>query len=162
MPANLTYLRSVAMLVTAVLVLGLVYWLQPLLRPIALAVLLSFLLSPIVTWLQRYRIPRTVAVVALVLTVSALLGGFGWLLERQMTSLVDSFPQYEENLDAKIASLHTGNAGLLEKLQRIAKRITGQLQKTEVPERPVVAEKGRAPLAVKVVSERPERSKRTK
>ena len=52
------------MLVGSAIVLGLLYWLQPVVIPIALAILLTFLLSPLLTWLQRHRFPRAPAVVA--------------------------------------------------------------------------------------------------
>jgi hypothetical protein len=44
MPANLNFLRGVAMLVGTAIVLEMLYWLQPVLIPIALAILLTFLL----------------------------------------------------------------------------------------------------------------------
>jgi predicted PurR-regulated permease PerM len=151
MPANLNFLRGVEMLVGSAIVLGLLYWLQPVVIPIALAILLTFLLSPLVTWLQRRRFPRAPAVVLVVLVTFASLGSIGWLIERQVASLVDSFPQYEQNLSAKLVSLHSGNTGLIDKMQRIVRRITGQLQKSEPTERSARQERAPTPLSVRVI-----------
>ncbi|RPJ80924.1 MAG: hypothetical protein EHM13_11290, partial [Acidobacteria bacterium] len=54
-----------------VLVVVVLYWAQAVLVPIALAILLTFVLTPPVTWLERWigRIPAVLAMVTLVFTV---------------------------------------------------------------------------------------------
>ena len=67
----------------AVLVIVVLYWAQAVLVPIALAALLSFVLAPPVSWLERWlgRVPAVLTVVTLVFVV---LGIAGWGLVRQM------------------------------------------------------------------------------
>ena len=57
-----------------VLVVGMLYWAQAVLVPLALAVLLTFVLTPLVTWLERWigRIPAVLAMVTLVFMVVGL------------------------------------------------------------------------------------------
>ena len=152
MPSTLPFPRGVAILIGAAIVLGLLYWLQPIAAPIALAMLLAFLLSPLVTWLHRRGVPRAPAVGLVVFMTFTTLGCLGWLVERQIAGLVDSFPQYEENFNAKIASLHAGNIGVVSKLQRIATRITDRLKKTE-PTDVARPDHGRGAVRVRVVSD---------
>ncbi len=109
--------------------LGLLYWLQPVLLPLVLAILLTFLLSPVVNLLQRRRVPRVPAVVLVVVLVGSLLTGAGWLMARQLGSLVDAFPQYEQNLDAKIDAMQSDGSGFLDKLQIIVKRISRRAER---------------------------------
>ena len=71
-----------------VLVIVVLYWAQAVLVPIALAILLSFVLAPPVTWLERWlgRVPAVLVVVTLVFVV---LGLAGWGLARQMNNLAE-------------------------------------------------------------------------
>ena len=66
--------------------------------PLALAILLSFALGPPVTWLYRRGLPRVPAVLAVMLLVTLLLGGFTALVASQLTHLAQQLPTYEANL----------------------------------------------------------------
>ncbi len=125
-----------------VLVVYVLYWAQTLLVPIALAILITFVLAPPVTWLQRWigRIPAVLVMVTLVFTV---LGLAGWGLSRQMDQLAKDLPQYRTNILSKIADVrHVGRGGSVEKLQETIHDIQADLGKTETPRgtvtRPVV------------------------
>jgi predicted PurR-regulated permease PerM len=125
-----------------VLVVGVLYWAQVVLVPIALAILLTFVLTPPVTWLERWigRIPAVLAMVTLVFTV---LGLAGWGLARQMDYLAEDLPRYRVNILAKIADVRSaGKGGSVEKLQHTIEDIKTDLGKAEVPKgtvsRPVV------------------------
>ena len=75
----------------AVLMIVVLYWAQAVFVPIALAALLSFVLSPPVSWLERWlgRVPAVLMVVTLVFVV---LGLAGWGLARQMRNLAEDLP----------------------------------------------------------------------
>ena len=125
-----------------VLVVVVLYWAQAVLVPIALAILLTFVLTPPVTWLERWigRIPAVLAMVTLVFTV---LGLAGWGLARQMDYLADDLPRYRANILAKIADVRgAGKGGSVEKLQETIEDIKTDLGRTEMPRgtvaRPVV------------------------
>ena len=125
-----------------VLVVVVLYWAQAVLVPIALAILLTFVLAPPVNWLQRWigRVPAVLTVVALVFSI---LGLAGWGLARQMDHLAEDLPRYRANILAKIADVRgAGKGGTVEKLQETIDDITTDLGKSEVPRgtvlRPVV------------------------
>jgi predicted PurR-regulated permease PerM len=100
-----------------VLVVVVLYWAQTVIGPIALAVLLTFVLSPPVTWLERW-IGRVPAVLAMVTLVFSVLGLAGWGLARQMDHLAEDLPRYRVNILAKIADVRgAGKGGSVEKLQ---------------------------------------------
>jgi predicted PurR-regulated permease PerM len=129
-----------------VLVVVVLYWAQTVIVPIALAILLTFVLSPPVTWLQRWigRIPAVLAMVTLVFSV---LGLAGWGLARQMDRLAEDLPRYRVNILAKIADVRgAGKGGSVEKLQDTIEDIKTDLGKSEVPRgtisRPVVVTSG--------------------
>src|SRR5688572_31044251 len=125
----------------AVLVVVVLYWAQAVFVPIALAALLSFVLSPPTTWLERWvgRVPAVLTVVTLVFVI---LGAAGWGLARQMNGLADDLPRFRANILAKIDDVRgAGKGGTVEKLQETIDDIKTELKETEAP-------KGRAPQQV--------------
>ena len=100
------------------LVVAVLYWAQAVLVPVALAILLTFVLTPPVTWLQRW-LGRGAAVAIVVTLVFTLLGLAGWGLVRQVDRLVEDLPGYRSNIRAKIADVRgAGKGSTVEKLQQ--------------------------------------------
>ena len=93
-----------------VLVVVVLHWAQDILVPIALAILLTFVLTPPVTLLERGigRVPAVLGVVTLVFT---LLGLALWGLAHQMDSLARDLPGYRGNILAKIADVRVAGQG---------------------------------------------------
>jgi predicted PurR-regulated permease PerM len=125
-----------------VLVVVVLYWAQAILVPFAVAILLTFVVTPPVTWLQRW-VGRVPAVLAVVTLVFAILGLTGWGLARQMDHLADDLPLYRANILAKIADVRgAGKGGAVEKLQETIKDIESDLGRSDAPKgtvaRPVV------------------------
>jgi len=151
MPPHLSALRTPVVLATAALSIWLLSWMQPVLVPVALAILLTFILSPLITLMQRWGSPRIPAVIVVVILTFALIGSIGWLVARQVTALVDSFPQYEQNLRAKIVAIRADQGGFVDRIQRIAEGITRDLEKAETGS--ANTRRGTEPIPVTVVSE---------
>ncbi len=117
--------------IIALVVAGL-YWLQAVLIPLALAVLLTFLLSPVVGTLQRRGLGRVPSVLVTVFLALAILGGIGWTLTRQLVTLADELPQYSLNIHQRIADLRgASKGGSMEKVQKAVEDVVGELQKTD-------------------------------
>jgi len=109
-------------LLAVVLVVACLYWAQIVLMPIALAVLITFLLSPLVTALQRRRVPRVVAVLVVVVLALTAVAGVGVVLVTQAVSLSEELPKYQSNIKQKIADIRllgrsTGFARVTETVQ---------------------------------------------
>ncbi|MEP9352099.1 AI-2E family transporter [Xanthobacter sp. KR7-65] len=85
--------------------------------PIAVAILLSFVLAPVILVLRRIRVPRTPAVVAVVIITFVGLLALGGVLALQVTDLVSELPKYRLNLTEKIRSIKeaTGGSGTFER-----------------------------------------------
>jgi predicted PurR-regulated permease PerM len=89
-------------LAAAILVVAALYWAREVLVPFALAVVLSFLLGPVVGWLQRYRVHRAAAVMLTVLMVFGATGLLGWVVYGQFRELAAVLPQYRETIREKV------------------------------------------------------------
>jgi predicted PurR-regulated permease PerM len=117
--------------------------------PVALAMLLTFLLAPVVRLLERRHIPHPAAVALTVVLTFSLLGGVGYVLALQATTLAADLPKYEDTIKRKIREVRrAGKGGPIEKAQSTVKEVIGELQKDDDPKTrkptPVVVE-GQAP-----------------
>ena len=87
--------------------------------PIALAILLSFVLAPLVRVLQDWRVPRVFSVIGVVLLAFLVIFALGGVIATQVTQLANDLPRYESNMRAKIKSLR-GTATTSSPLERAA------------------------------------------
>jgi predicted PurR-regulated permease PerM len=127
MPYDLRKLSLVIGLATLLLVLVLLYWTRVVLIPVALAILLTFVLDPVISLLQRSGLPRTAAVILVVVMAFFILGGMGWMVTWQFTTLANELPQYTENLKHKVADLRgLGQSGVIEKVQQALEEVLSQ------------------------------------
>jgi predicted PurR-regulated permease PerM len=85
---------------------------------VALAGFLTFLLSPFVGWFRQRGLGRTPAVILVVLMAASALGGIGWLVTVQITSLLQELPRYSQNVQQKVRSFKeaTASSGPLQKM----------------------------------------------
>lgn len=103
--------RFLIMLGGMVLVTATLYWAQKVLIPLALAVLLAFVLNPVVTVVQRRRLGRVPSVILVACLSFLLLGGIGLALTLQVKRLAAELPQYKENVALKVAGLREMGQG---------------------------------------------------
>ena len=101
-PIKLTQPRGTTLInmgVAAIIVAGL-YFGREIFVPVALAVLLSFVLAPFVSRLQSLRLPRVAAVLAVVILGFAIIFGLGGLMVSQASRLAEALPGYEQTVKA--------------------------------------------------------------
>jgi predicted PurR-regulated permease PerM len=109
------------------LAIAILYWAQMILVPIAFAVLMAFVLAPVVGALQRW-IGRVPAVLAAVMLSCAGLALLGWLVTQQLASLVGEVPAYQQNLHQKIRDIRGfGEGGVIEKLRDASEKVAIEL-----------------------------------
>ena len=73
--------------------------------PIALAALVTFLLTPVVNRLERWGLPRIPAVAVVILAAILFCVGSGWLVYQQISSLASDLPRYRQNIREKVDSV---------------------------------------------------------
>ncbi len=91
--------------IVGAVVVGAMYWAQAVLVPVALAMLLTLVLTPPVQGLQRLGVGRAPAVILVVALTSCLVGGLGWLMTRQFVELAAELPAYSDTIKDKIRSV---------------------------------------------------------
>ncbi len=122
--------RPLIILAALVLVVGALYWAQKVLIPLVLAVLFTFILAPLVSYLQRHGLRRVPSSLLVVVLASVLLGGIGWILTAQLRELAGQLPQHKDLITRKIASLQGSGSGVVGNLIQMVKDIGDDVQRT--------------------------------
>ncbi|HEX6158187.1 MAG TPA: AI-2E family transporter, partial [Burkholderiales bacterium] len=84
---------------------AILYLAREVLIPLALAILLSFLLAPVVRRLEHWRLGRVPSTLIAVLVGFSLISGIGYVAARQALSLAAKLPEYRDNIGAKIRAV---------------------------------------------------------
>jgi predicted PurR-regulated permease PerM len=92
--------------VVAVVVVATLYFAKVVLIPFALAVLLTFVLTPIVKVLERIRLGRVLSTLLVVLLAVVAVSALGWTVGQQFSQVMNELPNYRTNIKNKIDSLH--------------------------------------------------------
>jgi predicted PurR-regulated permease PerM len=117
-----------------VLVIAVLYLAREVLVPIALALLLSFVLAPLVRILRSLYIPRWLGVIVAVIVGFAVIFGLGALMVSQVNQLATDLPRYQSTLSDKIQSLRGAAAGTgtLERASEVLKNLGKELDKPQI------------------------------
>ena len=154
--------------VTAILIAALYYG-KPVLIPLALALLFSFLLTPPVTWLERAKLGRGPSVVLVLIFASAALSALLWLGATQLADIVSMLPSYQENIHRKIVAMRSPAGSPLSKaadsITQLSAEIAGSSEPPQPTEAPLIRKPKRkaqarvspeGPVRVQVVKDQPE------
>jgi predicted PurR-regulated permease PerM len=118
-------LRPYLLLLCLLALVGFFYFARPILIPVATAVLLAFVLYPLVALVQRRGLGRVPAVVLVVVLVFVFLGALGYVLSRQITGLLGQLPRYQGRVIEKIEGLRgMGEGGTFSRLRDAFREIT--------------------------------------
>ncbi|MGY6254912.1 AI-2E family transporter [Paraburkholderia caledonica] len=129
------------------------YFARAVLIPMTLAILLSFLVAPLVKSLGRLKLGHVASVFAAVVISVSVIGVLGAVIAMQLTDLAAGMPRYQATIEHKMEAAHTLTVG---KLDRFAKAAGQALQRATVeptppaPRRDASSSDGRAPAAVPV------------
>ena len=122
-----------AVLVGVVAITGL-YFGREVLVPISLALLLSFVLAPLVQMLQAWYFPRIVAVLLVGLFAFSVIFALGAFMVSQVTQLASDLPGYQSTLREKIQSVRgaAGGVGPLERASDVLKSLSKEIDRPEI------------------------------
>src|ERR1700693_241782 len=143
---------SLTTLLFAVVIVACLYIGREVLVPMALAVLMSFVLAPLVDLLQRWYVPRSLSVIVVVLLAFAAVFSLGALMISQVNQLAGDLPRYQSTLREKIQSLRGAAAGTstLERASEVLQNLSQEIDRPNASAPPAVA-----PSALPRSSDRP-------
>src|ERR1022692_661589 len=109
------------------------YFAREILIPLAFALILTFILTPVVALLQKSRIGRIPSVVVTVLLTMAAAGCLGWIIAIQLVDVAKELPRYGQNIHAKMEALRIPTTGPLGLAANSLKEIARDLSSPGAP-----------------------------
>ena len=110
-PPLLPGLHGLLTLAIGVVIVAALYFGREVFIPLVLAVLLSFVLGPVVNLLRWARLGRVPSVIVAVLLALGVIGGIGAVIGTQVAGLAGNLPQYQATVQKKFAGLQQGWLG---------------------------------------------------
>lgn len=95
------------MVIVTAFTIAALYYGKAVFIPLAIAVLVAFVLSPIVAILRRLKLPRIVAAPTVVVATFALLFSIGVVLSDQIRDLAEDLPRFEYSLREKVRAIRS-------------------------------------------------------
>src|SRR5215831_1250185 len=134
MPSEIHKLSFLHILESIVLVIVSLYWARAVFVPLALALMLTFLLQPVVAALHRRGLGYAPAAGLVVILLALAIGAIGWVAVTQLSSLASELPQYQDNLRQKIDDLqHASQGGLFGRIQETVAELSRKFQQRQLP-----------------------------
>lgn len=118
-------------LASVVLVFAVLYLAKPVLVPLALGVLLTFILTPAVIRMEKWRVPRIPAVLGVTLVTFAMLFLVFWMIGGQIRSLATDLPNHQTEITNKIALLKSSKHSTFNRLLRMFDEVSKDFSSTE-------------------------------
>jgi predicted PurR-regulated permease PerM len=126
--------RALAMVGTMAILVLILWWAQRLFVMLTVAVLIAFVLEPIVRGLERRGLKRGFAVILTTLFTAGILGSLGWLVGVQIRAMSKSWPEYQAAIERKVNAVDPwGERVLLGKLSEVGQELVGLIPQAIAP-----------------------------
>ena len=138
---------AATVMIVFVLIVVTLYCGREVLIPITLALLLTFLLAPLVNWFRRLylgRVPSVVLVVTLALGILIAIGG---VLGSQLRELAIDLPNYASTIESKVATVKLETLGRLSHVMNFAQAPNKETPSARASGAPVASHQGTAQVA---------------
>jgi predicted PurR-regulated permease PerM len=153
LPQNYAIPGQVTMTVIfAFVVIASLYFARDILMPFALAVLLSFMLTPLVRRLQKWYVPRGLAVISAALMAFAVIFALGGVIVSQVNDLAKELPRYQTTLSEKIRSIRgaAGGSRTLERASEVLQDLNDELSRPTLQQGAPASGQPAKPIPVEV------------
>jgi predicted PurR-regulated permease PerM len=150
------------MAIVVVVIVAALYFGKAVLMPLALAVILSFVLAPPVRILRRIGLPNPPAVLLVVVSAFAVIFAVGALITQQVGSLADQIPTFQTTLKGKVKALKevAAGGGAIERASDTLKDLQQELERpaddARPPPAPILRPQGESPRPIPVEVRDPE------
>ncbi len=125
--------REIALVILATIALVFaLQWARDFFIPLVFGIFISYTLNPIVSWLERMRMPRVVGASLVMLALLASAATLAATVYKEAQSIVDELPLVTYKITQAVRDVRSGELGTLEKIQHMA----DELRKAASPEPP--------------------------
>jgi predicted PurR-regulated permease PerM len=110
-------------LLTVFAVIFILDWAQTVFIPLVLGVVVSYALSPLVTQLHKWHVPRTVGAAALLLLIVGGVGSMAYSLHDETVSMIETLPEAAQKFRRTLSTQRSGPTGAIENVQKAVDQI---------------------------------------
>lgn len=121
-------MATIANVLLSAFIIATLYLGREILVPLSLAALLTFILAPLASWLER-GIGRIASVLLVTLLLMAAAVGAGWVLSSQAMDLAEKLPDYKVNIRTKLRSLHMQEGGKMKEISETLDELKKEIPK---------------------------------
>lgn len=126
-----SYDARIFTLLCGIVAVAVLYVGREILLPLALAILLGFLLAPLVDRIERLRVPRVPAVLIVVAVCFTFLALIGMVLGRQLYDIAYRLPGYKENILEKAETLRSNDKGVFERVSDTLREVREKIEEEQ-------------------------------
>jgi predicted PurR-regulated permease PerM len=141
---DLFHLLAVVVGVAAITAL---YFARVVLIPFALALLFTFILTPVVKILERIHLRRIPSTLLVVLLTVGVCGAVGWMVAKQLSEVANQLPAYKSNIKARLGSLHWPANQSLDSASQTITEISKDLAASPIASQPGSPAAAQSPIA---------------
>lgn len=118
-------------LITVVAVVAVLHLAQDFFLPLALAVLVSFLLAPLIRRFEKWGMGRVTSVIVATMLAFGSIGGVAYTIAGQIIDLANTLPTYQSNLHAKVLSLKSTKDGPWNRATKTLRELSAEFTKPD-------------------------------
>jgi predicted PurR-regulated permease PerM len=142
-------------LLVVLIVIAVLFFARTIFIPLALSILLTFMLAPVIIRLRHWGLGRIPAAIIVVLLALGVIGVVGSVMASQLADLAHQLPEYQHNVHEKVESIRGSGGGLVKRISGTVQKLSDELTPPSPPsgasqrpeERPVPVEIRRAPFS---------------
>ena len=113
------------------LAIAILYFGRQIFIPLALAIILAFLLAPLASLLEKLRLGRVAGVLIILTLCFAITAAVGWGVADQLVEITSHLGDYKANLQEKIKSIRAPKASPLSQATATVRQLNKELSITE-------------------------------
>ena len=110
-------------IIATVLFVWALQWAEKFLVPMLLGVFIAYTLNPLVTWLERCRVPRPLGTTFVTVAILCLLGGVGYRVQDEIANIVDELPNVTHKLTKVLSDGRPGQPNTIAQVQAAAREL---------------------------------------
>jgi predicted PurR-regulated permease PerM len=119
-------------LLTVFAVIFILDWAQTVFIPLVLGVIVSYALSPLVSQMHKWHIPRFIGAASLLLVIVGGMGALAYSLQDETASMIETLPEAAQKFRNTLRKEWGSSRGALEKVQKAAEQIEHAASETAV------------------------------
>lgn len=113
-----------------------VQWAEKFLVPLLLGVFIAYTLSPVVAWLERWKLPRAAGATLVTVAILGVLGGVGYKVQDEIFNIVDELPAITHKFSKVLSAGSSGQPGTIAQMQAAAQELERATSSVTDPSKP--------------------------